>query len=50
MLIRYSLVETCKQLGVDPRAYLTLAVEQAHAKSGTVTLPSDRLASETEAS
>lgn len=48
--LMYSLVETCKQLGVDPRAYLTLAVERAHAKPGTVTLPTDLLTGATSAS
>ena len=37
----YTLFETAKQSGIDPRAYLTLAAKRAIADHGAVTLPSD---------
>jgi len=37
----YTLFETAKLSGVDPRAYLTLAAKRAIADHGAVTLPSD---------
>ncbi|MCP4898233.1 MAG: IS66 family transposase [bacterium] len=37
----YTLFETAKLSGVDPRAYVTLAAKRAIAEHGTVTLPSD---------
>lgn len=37
----YTLCETAKLSGVDPRAYLTLAAKRAIANHGAVTLPSD---------
>jgi transposase len=39
--IFYTLFETAKLSGVDPRAYVTLAANRAIAEPGTVTLPSD---------
>jgi transposase len=37
----YTLVGTCKVLGIDPAAYLALATRRAIDKPGTVTLPKD---------
>ena len=37
----YTIFETAKLSGVDPRAYVTLAAKRAIADHGTVTLPSD---------
>lgn len=37
----YTLFETAKLSGVDPRAYITLAAKRAIADHGAVTLPSD---------
>jgi hypothetical protein len=37
--ILYSLIETAKMHGVDPKAYLLRAVHTAIADSGAVTLP-----------
>jgi transposase len=37
----YTLFETAKLSGVDPRAYVTLAAKRAIAELGSVTLPSD---------
>lgn len=37
----YTLFETAKLSGVDPRAYVTLAAKRAIADHGAVTLPSD---------
>jgi transposase len=37
----YTLFETAKLSGVDPRAYVTLAAKRAITEHGTVTLPSD---------
>ena len=39
--IFYTLFETAKLSGVDPRAYVTLAARRAIADHGAVTLPSD---------
>ncbi len=39
----YSLVETAKLAGVDPREYLAEATRRAIANPGTVTLPRDLL-------
>jgi transposase len=39
--IFYTLFETAKLSGVDPRAYVTLAANRAIADHGAVTLPSD---------
>ncbi|MCP4900763.1 MAG: transposase [bacterium] len=39
--IFYTLFETSKLSGVDPRAYVTLAAKRAISEHGTVTLPSD---------
>ena len=36
----YTLFETAKLSGVDPRAYVTLAAKRAIADHGAVTLPS----------
>ena len=36
-----TLFETAKLIGVDPRAYITLAAQRAAADHGAVTLPSD---------
>jgi len=37
----YTLFETAKLSGVDPRAYVTLAAKRTIADHGAVTLPSD---------
>ena len=37
----YTLFETAKQSGIDPRAYVTLAAKRAIADHGAITLPSD---------
>jgi hypothetical protein len=37
----YTLFETAKLSGVDPRAYVTLAAKRAVADHGVVTVPSD---------
>ena len=37
----YSLLGTCRKLGVDPRAWMVAALTRARAQRGTVTLPSD---------
>jgi len=37
----YTLFETAKLSGIDPRAYVTLAAKRAIAEHGAVTLPSD---------
>lgn len=39
----YSLVETAKLAGIDPREYLRKATRRAIANPGTVTLPRDLL-------
>ena len=39
--IFYTLFETAKLSGVDPRAFVTLAAKRAIADHGAVTLPSD---------
>jgi len=39
--IFYTLFETAKLSGVDPRAYVTLAAKRAVAEHGAITLPSD---------
>jgi len=39
--ILYTLFETAKLSGVDPRTYVTLAAKRAIANPGDVTLPSD---------
>lgn len=41
----YTLCETAKLVGVDPRAYLLRALSTAIAQPGAVTLPDDLLAS-----
>ena len=41
----YTLCETARLVGVDPRAYLLRAVYAAIGRPGTVTFPEDLLAS-----
>jgi len=39
----YSLIESCKRIGLDPTIYLKIAVQRALDAPGTVTLPKDLL-------
>ena len=39
--VLYSLLGTCRKLGVDPHSWMVTALTRARAQRGTVTLPSD---------